>query len=756
MNLLQKRPLAAVLLLFLLGSVFSFLFPGKYKIWVAVLFFIVAGICLFLRRRVYMCAALALSLAAALSLYTFYLRPTPYTIYDDSSVTVNATVEKVIGDTDYGTTVCYVSLQEINGKSLPFSPYPAYVSVRLPKEIGVRHKDTFTAAMTIRPITEDDGDASLYRLADGVVAEGKSLKLMHYTRQKSADITDFAEALRKSLEQRLIRAVGGESAALASEVLLGSDATSPATGLAFRRLGLSHMLAVSGMHLSVLAFFILFILKKLHVTKTARHLLLIAFFVFYVLLTGMQASVIRAAVMYTVMLFSFIIGKNYDSVTALLFAAAGMLIAAPYLSVNVSFLLSVFATFGILAVMDAEKQRRIAAKAVLANDSEKRGIGFRFLAYIRLSFLLTAGATLSTLPVIAVLFGEISVFSPIANLLLSPLMTAEIILSLLTVICPVPPFSFLCALSGNVILFLAQKLSCIPGILLSLRIPGVRESAVVGVFLFFTFLCLPIRKKRLLFSPLVITFAVVALFCSTHALAGYHRMTVHYLADDDGENTVISAGGRHILFVAGGTPRGIASVLSDAAADGVTELSAVILDVDAEDLLPVVEKIAGRIRTRTIYIPASAENVSPETTAKVRALTASVNMELIVYSDAEKIAFSDMSVVFKRAASASGSSFFFTVGYRETRMTYLACDFLLLSGNRVLSDSAAAESDILIFGKARAEYTDAVDCRPNPQKLRYVVIGDTRLDFIVGDSAGDALKNARVIKTPASCRLVIP
>lgn len=143
MNLLQKRPLAAVLLLFLLGSVFSFLFPGKYKIWVAVLFFIGAGICLFLRRRVYMCAALALSLAAALSLYTFYLRPTPYTIYDDSSVTVNATVEKVIGDTDYGTTVCYVSLQEINGKSLPFSPYPAYVSVRLPKEIGVRHKRHF-------------------------------------------------------------------------------------------------------------------------------------------------------------------------------------------------------------------------------------------------------------------------------------------------------------------------------------------------------------------------------------------------------------------------------------------------------------------------------------------------------------------------------------------------------------------------------------------------------------------------------------
>lgn len=170
--------------------------------------------------------------------------------------------------------------------------------------------------------------------------------------------------------------------------------------------GVAHLLAVSGLHLSVLLSFVTLLLDKMHIRPLIKCLLSGMFLVFYTLLTGFSPSVVRAAIMsYTAMCASSS-GMRYDPLNALCFAGSAILAVNPYRLFDLSFQLSFASCFGIIAFYKPEK----TLKRNLLSSPLK----------------LTGSATLGTLPIVLYRVGTVSSVTLAGNFVLVPLATLSL------------------------------------------------------------------------------------------------------------------------------------------------------------------------------------------------------------------------------------------------------------------------------------------------------------------------------------------
>ena len=137
-------------------------------------------------------------------------------------------------------------------------------------------------------------------------------------------------------------------------VVFGDDAVAPPDYIkaSFIHSGLLHILAASGMNVGFISTFLYFILKVFQVPYKLRLLASIAVVIFYCFMTGLGASVIRAALMLIFVLFGKIIDRDAHSVALLSFVGMLMLLYNPAYINDVGFQLSFIVTFGILVSLD--------------------------------------------------------------------------------------------------------------------------------------------------------------------------------------------------------------------------------------------------------------------------------------------------------------------------------------------------------------------------------------------------------------------
>ncbi|MCM3785773.1 ComEC/Rec2 family competence protein [Neobacillus mesonae] len=126
------------------------------------------------------------------------------------------------------------------------------------------------------------------------------------------------------------------------------DEIDPDTYSEFSQLGLTHILAISGMHVAIYVSALLFLLSKCRLSKETA--LAVTFFLvpIYVLVSGSSPSVVRAGLMSMMGLYIARKGLLKDGLNILCLAALIMLIIEPYMLVNVSFQLSFLVTAGLM------------------------------------------------------------------------------------------------------------------------------------------------------------------------------------------------------------------------------------------------------------------------------------------------------------------------------------------------------------------------------------------------------------------------
>ncbi|MBE6816555.1 MAG: ComEC/Rec2 family competence protein [Ruminococcaceae bacterium] len=238
--------------------------------------------------------------------------------------------------------------------------------------------------------------------------------------------------MRYAVIHRFENHVGGDAGALSAGLLVGDRSQmSPELRDAFKIAGASHLTAVSGLHLSAVSGFFAYIFRACGVKNKISSPVLLGIILFYCALSGFSKSVVRAGIMLAVVLIGAMLKKHADTLNSLGFALF-VICVNPFAVCDISTLLTVCSMLAIIKVYPVLEQRRLADAQFtkLRRGSALSKIMVRIWRYVVEMLLLSASITLSCLPITCVFFGYFSVVGVFLNVILVPLGTLAVSLSL--------------------------------------------------------------------------------------------------------------------------------------------------------------------------------------------------------------------------------------------------------------------------------------------------------------------------------------
>lgn len=235
--------------------------------------------------------------------------------------------------------------------------------------------------------------------------------------ERSHSLAAACESMRLAMRAALVAAVPGREGRLLAQLVLGHGGEVDAdVAQAHRETGLSHLLAVSGAHVSLLAAMLAMLLRARHGGPAHEGLLLAAIGV-YGTITGLDPPVVRALIGFALLLLARRLGRHLTVAAAL--AGPGLLTAIvwPNDARSVSFALSYAAVAGLaLAPPPPPRPSRLRQRALFA-------------------IAASAWATLTTAPLTLLWFSQLAPWTILATPLLSPLVALMLALGLMQAAC---------------------------------------------------------------------------------------------------------------------------------------------------------------------------------------------------------------------------------------------------------------------------------------------------------------------------------
>lgn len=234
--------------------------------------------------------------------------------------------------------------------------------------------------------------------------------------EKVSRMNLFLHNINFHIQEKFKKVLPQESAALCIAFLIGERSEiSEEISTYFRNSNLTHMLAISGMHIS----YIILILGKSFslLGKKSSRILTILFLLIFMALTGFTPSVTRASIMAIMLLLANLLHRKSNTYINLSIATILILIANPYSIFDLGFQLSFGGTIGILIC--EKKIEKYFYKKI--EQREKESKLYKIRTYIYNIIIVTLSANLIILPIIAIQFHTISFTFIISNLLAAPL-----------------------------------------------------------------------------------------------------------------------------------------------------------------------------------------------------------------------------------------------------------------------------------------------------------------------------------------------
>ena len=241
--------------------------------------------------------------------------------------------------------------------------------------------------------------------------------------------------IRKKLAHGLDALLSEEDSGVLKAMLLGdkSGMTEEIKGL-YQRTGIAHIVAVSGLHISLWGMAICRLLKRLHIPLALANFISFLFVVLYGMMTGSQASAIRSVIMFSLYLLAPVVNRTYDMLTAMMLSAAVLLMFRPAYVFYSGFLLSFGAVSGISLFMpwltELYSPPAIIDDIILKEKNNMQKISDQITRFIRVSIMTSLCVSLFSLPIQLCFFYTFSVYSVFLNLLIAPFVSALMILGM--------------------------------------------------------------------------------------------------------------------------------------------------------------------------------------------------------------------------------------------------------------------------------------------------------------------------------------
>lgn len=288
-------------------------------------------------------------------------------------------------------------------------------------------------------------DYKNYLAKDNIFLISRNPKVTLLSRSESLTFYSLLLVLKRNFIAIIDKILPEPTSSFLSALLVGARRTLPGDlVVAFNKTGTTHVVAISGYNISIISIMILNFLSYLFLPRKLIFWIVITCILMFTLIAGAGASVVRAAIMGSILVLASREGRFYQVTNAIVFAGALMLFFNPYLlRYDAGFQLSFLAALGLIYL--APRFNKWFSR--LPN----------FLSF-RTNLSATLSAQIMTLPVILWEFGRVSLIATLANVLILPAIPVTMF------------FGFLAGLSGFISLKIAQILILPSWFLLSYQI----------------------------------------------------------------------------------------------------------------------------------------------------------------------------------------------------------------------------------------------------------------------------------------------
>jgi len=268
-------------------------------------------------------------------------------------------------------------------------------------------------------------DANAYYKNEGYtgILDAKDIRIVKEEESFSPDI--YLHRLNLAISDKYKKILGDKNAGSLSAMVLGDK-----RGLdeeikeLYQENSISHLLSISGLHISLLGGAVFLFLRRLKVSFSFPLITSSIILIIYGAFTGFSVSTSRAIVMMSVLFISFVIGKSYDLPSGLALAALILIVMNHRVIYQSGFLLSFFAVIGIFYIMPE------LLYIFKVDIYHKRGI-IKGLHLLLASIISPISILLATLPIVLNNFYEVSLTGILLNIIVIPLMSLVVITGLL-------------------------------------------------------------------------------------------------------------------------------------------------------------------------------------------------------------------------------------------------------------------------------------------------------------------------------------
>lgn len=327
------------------------------------------------------------------------------------NVSVKATIDKKIKSSDKYSSY-RVNVFEINGREIKEN---ALLYIYEDKEY--KAGDIIKARVKVKKLM-DSGNPGVFNYKNYM----KKYRVHSKLDAIKIELIGKDESMLRKVKNRFLnyteaefsRGLNEDNKNFIYEVFTGVSSLEKEAKEEFSDLGLSHLLAISGLHISIIILFLSFILGFFNLHKNIIDGITLIFLLIYIYIIDYPSSALRAFIMTTLLMFSRIFKKAYDPKKSLATAVFIILLLNPYRVLDMSLILSVFAS---LALIYKDKLIKIKSESYFIN-----------------ALKLTLSINIFLLPFFINEFNTFNFMSFLANLLIIPIFTIAIISGLFKLI----------------------------------------------------------------------------------------------------------------------------------------------------------------------------------------------------------------------------------------------------------------------------------------------------------------------------------
>lgn len=349
----------------------------------------------------------------------------------------------------------------------------------------------------------------------------------------------FIHNIQKYIRDTINGTLTDEEGNLLLAILLGDkDKLSEDIQESFKTSNLSHMLAVSGAHVSYIILGLTYVLQNSIIGKKNGKIVCIFFLLVFMAITNFTPSVTRACIMAVLTLFSGIIYRKSDVYTNISVAASITLIFNPYSLLDLGFQLSYGGTIGIIIFIKRIQEKKSNSKVI---------------NYIKQMALVSIYANIIIIPIMMYHFNTVSFTFIISNIMASPILGIIVITGFLFIIASitVKPLTRLIAIFIKPILSILIKISQICSKLPFSNILVVTPY-MFNVISYYAIILYCIKSKKNNKCKIIICLLIVLILINFIIYIFPQKLRIFFIDVGQGDSTLIITPDKKTVLIDGG------------------------------------------------------------------------------------------------------------------------------------------------------------------------------------------------------------